>query len=105
MGVFVKKWKMGGVFCKKKLTSTQGALCTVSVFLFYLLGARTHPLPTGLSLHFTVSRHAPLSIAPFSGGDLEPHLVQGFLGLLESAHQTASRSVHPFLHRPRYIDG
>jgi len=35
---FVKKWKMGGVFCKKvDLSSTQGALCTVSVFLFYLL--------------------------------------------------------------------
>jgi len=38
---FVKKWKMGGVdkkwkmvfFCKKvDLSSTQGALCTVSVF-------------------------------------------------------------------------
>ena len=34
----VKKWKMGGVFCKKvDLSSTQDALCTVSVFLFYLL--------------------------------------------------------------------
>jgi len=56
-GVFVeKKWKMGvffvkkvenGVFCKKvNLSPTQGALCTVSVFLFYILliwGVRTHP--------------------------------------------------------------
>ena len=44
MGVFfVKKWKMGGVFFVKKvdLSSTQGALCTVSVFFyftFYLFG-------------------------------------------------------------------
>jgi len=45
----------GGVFVKKvDLSSTQGALCTVSVFfLFYILliwGVRTHPtpLPTGL---------------------------------------------------------
>ena len=56
--VFVKKrWKMGNAFgkkvkkwggCKKvDLSSTQGALCTVSVFLFYILliggGVRTHP--------------------------------------------------------------
>ena len=35
---FVKKCKMGGVFCKKvDLSSMQGALCTVSVFLFYIL--------------------------------------------------------------------
>jgi len=80
-GVFYcKKWKMGSVFCKKvrnggcfvkkvenggggckkvDLSSTQGALCIVSVFfLFYILlnwggGGGTHPahpLPTGLSL-------------------------------------------------------
>jgi len=48
-GDFCKKWKMGGVLCKKKckmggvfckkvdLSSMQGALCTVSVFLFYIL--------------------------------------------------------------------
>ena len=48
----------GGVFCKKyvDLSSTQGALCTVSVFFilhFTYLGVRTHPthpLPTGLLL-------------------------------------------------------
>ena len=57
---FVKKWKMGGVkmffFLKKvDLSSTQGALCTVSVFFnlhFYLFGGgevRTHPMhPTCL---------------------------------------------------------
>jgi len=44
VGVFVKKWKMGGIFCKKvDLASTQGALCTVSVFFIlhftYLGGA------------------------------------------------------------------
>ena len=40
-GVLIKKWKMG-VFCKQvDLSSTQGALCTVSVFFyltFYLFG-------------------------------------------------------------------
>jgi len=44
----VKKWKMG-VFCKKvDLSSTQGALCTVSVFFilhFTYLGVRTHSTP------------------------------------------------------------
>jgi len=44
----VKKWKMGGVFCKKvDFSSTQGALCTVSVFLifnFTYLGVHTHPM-------------------------------------------------------------
>jgi len=53
---FVKKVENGGgVFVKKvDLSSTQGALCTVSVFFyftFYLFGGvRTHPtpLPTGL---------------------------------------------------------
>ena len=49
MGVFCKKVENGGVFCKKvDLSSTQGALCTVSVFFyftFYLFGGgvRTHP--------------------------------------------------------------
>ena len=59
MGFLLKKWKMGGVFFGKKvdLSSTQGALCTVSVFFvilhFTYLGGGvrthpTHPLPTGL---------------------------------------------------------
>jgi len=57
-GVFVKKVENGGVFFGKKvdLSSTQGALCTVSVFFilhFTYLGGGvrthpTHPLPTGL---------------------------------------------------------
>ena len=58
---------MGGVFCKKSgkvengdLSSTQGALCTISVFPilhFTYLGMHTHPthpLHTGLLL-FTFS--------------------------------------------------
>jgi len=51
---FCEKVKNGGCFfCKKvDLSSTQGALCTVSVFFyltFYLFGGvRTHPTPTGL---------------------------------------------------------
>ena len=46
MGFCGKKVENGGVFCKKvHLSSTQGALCTVSVFFlflhftFYLFGA------------------------------------------------------------------
>ena len=78
-GAFVKIWKMrvffkvenGGAFVKKvenrvflnkkvDLSSTQGALCTVSVFFIlhftYFLGGgcvRTQrtPLPTGLSFY------------------------------------------------------
>jgi len=58
-GVFVKKWKMGVFFCLKKvenegcffvkkvdLSSTQGALCTVSVLFilhFTYLGVHMHP--------------------------------------------------------------
>jgi len=51
---FVKKVENGGVFFVKKvdLSSTQGALCTVSVFFILLIwGVRrypTHPLPMGL---------------------------------------------------------
>ena len=45
-GVFRKKVE-NGFFCNKvDLSSTQGALCTVSVFFyftFYLFGVRTHP--------------------------------------------------------------
>jgi len=38
MGVFCKKkWKMGVFFVKMNLSSTQGVLCVVSVFLFYIL--------------------------------------------------------------------
>ena len=62
-GCFVKKWKMGGVFCKKvDLSSTQGALCTVSVFFilhFTYLGRcthSTHPLPTDLLLLYGKSK-------------------------------------------------
>jgi len=48
MFFFVKKWKMGVFFCKNvDLSSTQGALCTVSVFFYILhltyLGVRAHP--------------------------------------------------------------
>jgi len=50
-----RKWNWGCFSCKKvDLSSTQGALCTVSIFLFYILliwGVRTHPmhpLPAGL---------------------------------------------------------
>jgi len=47
-GGVVKKWKMG-VFCKKVgLSSTQGALCTVSVFFilhFTYWGVRTQRTP------------------------------------------------------------
>jgi len=53
-GVFCKKkWKMGVFYCEKvDLSSTQGALCTVSVFILhftYLGGAYAPPLPTGLA--------------------------------------------------------
>ena len=54
-GVFYKRSGKWGCFCKKvDLSSTQGALCIVSVFFtlhFTYLGVRTHPtppLPTGL---------------------------------------------------------
>jgi len=53
-----QEMKWGVFFCKiVDLFSTHGALCTVSVFLFYILliwrgGVRTQrtPLPTGLSI-------------------------------------------------------
>jgi len=50
MGVFCKKVENGGVFCKKvNLSSTQGALCTVSVFfilhLTYLGGGAPNAPP------------------------------------------------------------
>ena len=51
--VFVKKWKIGGVLYKVDLSSTPGALCTVSAFFIlhftYLGGAyapNAPPLPT-----------------------------------------------------------
>jgi len=44
-----KKGKMGVFFVKKvDLSSTQGALCTVSVFLFYILLIWGVRRPTGL---------------------------------------------------------
>ena len=52
--LLLKKWKMGVFFFVKKvdLSSTQGALCTVSVFFILVIwGVRrypTHPLPMGL---------------------------------------------------------
>ena len=47
-GAFCKKVEDGGVWgCKKMdLSTMQGALCAVSVFLFYIIliwGVRTHP--------------------------------------------------------------
>ena len=45
-GVLVKSGKYGVFFVKVDLFSTQGALCTVSVFFvlhFTYLGVRTHP--------------------------------------------------------------
>ena len=61
-GCFVKKVENGGGCKKVDLSSTQGALCTVSVFLVYILligggGAYAPnappPLPTGLLLLVT----------------------------------------------------
>ena len=56
-GCFVKKmWKMeeGCFFCKKvDLSSTQGALCTVSVFftLLFSYWGCVRPLPVDLTFH------------------------------------------------------
>jgi len=75
--LFVKKVE-NGFFCKKKvdLSSTQGALCTVSVFFyftFYLFGGayapNASPLPTGLdnrvsSYRVHASETQQLSYAP-----------------------------------------
>jgi len=62
---FVKKWKMGGAFCKKvDFSSTQGALCTVSVFFilhFTYLGSayapNAPPAYTGLLLVWRQEEH------------------------------------------------
>ena len=61
-GCFLKTVENGGVFCKNvDLSSTQGALCTVSIsifyFAFYLFGGGAYapnapPLPVGLKLLF-----------------------------------------------------
>jgi len=52
MGVLKKSGKWGCVFCKKvDLSSMQGALCTVSIFLLYILliwGAYAPNTPMGL---------------------------------------------------------
>jgi len=66
-GVFFckKKWKMGALFVKKvDLSSTQGALCTVSIFFilhFTYLGVRTHPThpPPSLRACFLSVRLTP----------------------------------------------
>jgi len=60
----------GGVFfLKKSWLKRRESFVQIQYFYFTYWGVRTHPLPTGLSLHFTftVSRHAPLSVAPFCG--------------------------------------
>jgi len=73
-GCFVKKSGKWGVFCKKvDLSSTQGALCTVSVFFtlhFTYSGVRTHPthpLPTGLGYVLSVVCHISLIIGKNMG--------------------------------------
>jgi len=61
--------------------------------------------------HFTTGRPFAPQNCPFPWVNLDPHLIRDFLGPLEPTIQTASRSVHPFLHerqsdrptdRPRY---
>jgi len=102
---FCKKVESVGVFfVKKKVDFNAGCIMySISIFIL-LIGGAYAPLCL-LACPFTLqSAGTPPLKCPFLWGDLEPHLVQGFLGLLESAHQTASRSVRPFLHRPRYID-
>jgi len=72
---FVKKSGKWGVFCKKvDLSSTQGALCTVSVFFyftfFFLFGgayAPNAPLPTGLCYVLSAVCHISLTIATNMG--------------------------------------
>ena len=57
---FVKKWKMGGDFRKKvDLSSTQGALCTVSVFFyftFYLFGVYAPDAPPAYEPALTLNK-------------------------------------------------
>ena len=78
MGVVLKKWKMGwGLFSKKVnngcwvckkvgLSSTQGALCTISVFFvlhFTYWGVHTHPThphPAYAPGHIKTTKSPPL---------------------------------------------
>ena len=60
------------------------------------------------SLHFTMGRPFPYDGAPLPSsklplpmGDLDPHLIHGYLGPPESKSQRASRSVQPFLQDSR----
>jgi len=49
-----------------------------------------------VSLYIRVGRPFPLKVDPFYG-DLDPHLIHGFVGPPESSTQMTSRSVDPFL--------
>ena len=102
---FCKKVESVGVFfVKKKVDFNAGCIMySISIFILLIGGAYAPPAYWPVPSLYSQPARPPLK-CPFLWGDLEPHLVQGFLGLLESAHQTASRSVRPFLHRPRYID-
>jgi len=40
---------------------------------------------------------SPLLNCTFPWGDLDPHLIHGYVGLPKPTHQTTSRSVQPFL--------
>ena len=66
-GVFLlKKWKMGVFFVKKvDLSSTQGAICTVSVFFyftFYLFGGCAPNTPPCLRACVIVRSSAPVTL-------------------------------------------
>ena len=87
-GVFFVKKVENGVFCKKvNLSPAQGALCTVSVFLFYILliwGVRTHPthpLPTGLVSWGGDSQPLPTTYGVWesAGAGAEHRPLKGFL--------------------------
>jgi len=56
-----------------------------------VLGRHSHPL------RVQCTRQCPPNV-PLPGRDLDPHLTRGSLDPRESASQTASRSVQPFLH-------
>ena len=57
-----------------------------------------------LSLYFTIGRPSPPLNIDASHGDLDAHLIHGFLGPAESSAQTPSRSVEPFLQGSLYCD-
>ena len=52
---------------------------------------------TAVSLYFTMGCTFPPQNGPFPQGDLNPHLIYGSLGPLESSTWTASQSLQPFL--------